>query len=105
MTVLNFRGQSITFDTAVEMFLSEMLVILSTLFLEPLERELAVQVEYDMDEQGAFMDEHWGMSFTKISSRYGVARQREWRTQEGTGGQSVLRDLRDHYGPLGEGLV
>jgi hypothetical protein len=28
--------------------------ILLTSFLEPLERELAVQVEYDMDEQGAF---------------------------------------------------
>ena len=63
MTVLNFRGQSITFDTAVGRFLAEMLVILSTLFLEPLERELAVQVEYDMDEQGTFMDEYWGTSF------------------------------------------
>ena len=55
--VLNFRDRSITFDTVVCWLLVGILGVLLTVFLEPLERELAVQVEYDMDEQGIFMKE------------------------------------------------
>ena len=54
--VLNFRDRSITFDTVVCWLLVGILGVLLTVFLEPLERELAVQVEYDMDEQGIFME-------------------------------------------------
>jgi len=103
--VPNFRDRSITFGTAVDRLLAGMSGILLTSFLEPLERELAVQVEYDMDEQGKFVRRGSDSPSTNFLSRYGVARQREHRTQEGAGGSSVLRDFRDHHGPFGERLV
>jgi hypothetical protein len=31
------------------------------MLLEPLEKELAAQVEYDMDEQGTFVSLRWRM--------------------------------------------
>lgn len=43
------------------------------LFLEPLERELAVQVEYDMDEQGVSWRGIVGFLLTDTFTRYGVA--------------------------------
>ena len=51
-TVPNFRDRSITFGTAVCKLLMGASEILLMRLPEPLERELAVQVEYDMDEQG-----------------------------------------------------
>ena len=57
----NFRGRSTTFGTVVEMLFAVVFRIRLTRFLEPLERELAVQVEYDMDEQGTFVKGCWGV--------------------------------------------
>ena len=51
-TAPNFRDRSITFGTAVRRPLIGASEILFMRLPEPLERELAVQVEYDMDEQG-----------------------------------------------------
>lgn len=59
--VPNSRDRSITSDTVVEELSAVIFGTLQTMFLEPLERELAVQVEYDMDEQGASMNEYWRM--------------------------------------------
>ena len=60
--VPNFRDQTITFDTAVGRLFSGILGISPIIFPEPLEKELAVQVEYDMDEQGMFAS--WSMVTT-----------------------------------------
>ena len=57
--VLNSRDRSITFGTAVERLFTVIFGALLTVLPEPLERELAVQVEYDMDEQGMFVDCCW----------------------------------------------
>lgn len=59
--VPSFKDRSITFDIAVERFFAGMSEISLTLFPEPLEKELAVQVEYDMDEQGKFMSKCRGV--------------------------------------------
>jgi len=54
MISLNSGGQNITFDTLVCSYLCWIAfsIMTITLLAEPLESELAVQVEYDMDEQG-----------------------------------------------------
>lgn len=57
--VLNSRDRSITFGTAVERLFTVIFGALLTVLPEPLERELAVQVEYDMDEQGMFVNCCW----------------------------------------------
>jgi len=46
------RGRSTTFDTSVFLFPRGIVLLAEPSCLEPLESELAVQVEYDMDEQG-----------------------------------------------------
>lgn len=58
MMAPSFRDRSITFDTVVSRLLVWMSGILLKVFVEPLERELAVQVEYDMDEQGAPVNDY-----------------------------------------------
>jgi len=52
MMVQNFRDRIITFGTAVGRLFAKMSRNSPKTFIEPLEKELAVQVEYDMDEQG-----------------------------------------------------
>jgi hypothetical protein len=101
----NFRGRSTTFGIAVGRSLVFTPGTSLTTFLEPLERELAVQVEYDMDEQGMTPRRTTEFFLTDVPGRHGVARWCECRAEEGTGGSGVLRDFRNHHGPLGKGLV
>lgn len=71
--VPNFRDRSITSDTAVDRLPPRTSGTLLISFLEPLERELAVQVEYDMDEQGEVSRRVVMFLLTDIPSRYGMA--------------------------------
>jgi hypothetical protein len=49
------KDRSITFGIVVRKLSPGAFGILLMVLLEPLERELAAQVEYDMDEQGTFI--------------------------------------------------
>ena len=53
------KDRSIIFGTAVRKLSPGAFGILLIVPLEPLERELAAQVEYDMDEQGALIKGCW----------------------------------------------
>ena len=65
-------------------YVSDLQLIDNSCNQEPLETELLVQVEYDMDEQGS-CDKFVAASITSLlSTRSGVARYREHGTQEGT---------------------
>ena len=57
--VQSSKDRSIIFGTAVRKLFPRAFGILLIAPLEPLERELAAQVEYDMDEQGTFIEECW----------------------------------------------
>ena len=57
MMVPNFRDRSITSGTVVERLFPGTFGPSLTMSPEPLEKELAVQVEYDMDEQGTPVNE------------------------------------------------
>lgn len=66
-----------------------------------------MQVEYDMDEQGMQIRQviraiH---CIEIIFVRSGMARCYQYRTQEGTDWDCLVRDIRDYYGSFGERVV
>ena len=65
-------------------YVSDLHLIDNSLNQEPLETELLVQVEYDMDEQGMYHKPVAASTTSLLSTRSGVARYREHGTQEGT---------------------
>ena len=73
---------------------------------EPIESELAVQVEYDMDEQGTSRNTESTASSSRADvARQGMVRRSERREEEGTSRSSLLRDVRDHHGQARKRVV